>query len=100
MILIDVAMIMFSCVMAIHMGLVDSAIRAYNAKSYDVPVITCPKCLTFWCVLIYMCICGCGFVHSIATSFVASYAAIWFDLFLGRLDNLYEKIATKIRKGW
>jgi hypothetical protein len=94
----DVVLIMFSCVMSIHMGLIDAFIEAYNTKNTDVPIITCPKCLTFWCVLAYMIISKGDVVHSIATSFLASYTAIWLDLLLGKLDGIYEKIFADIRK--
>lgn len=99
MVVLDVVMIMFACVMAIHMGLIDAILDAYNAKSKEIPIITCPKCLSFHCVLWYLILTRHNVIHSIVASFLASYCAIWFDLLLGQLDLWYERIYKKISEG-
>lgn len=92
----DVAMITFSCVMMIHMGLVDAILDAYNVHDKDIPVITCPKCSTYWCCLLYLILTRHKVILSVATSFLASYCAIWFDLLLGQMDVLYEDFYKRI----
>ena len=93
----DVAMLMFSCVMMIHMGLVDAILYAIHMDDKRVLVVTCPKCSTFWVVLAYMTITRHNVISCFAMSFLASYCALWFDLFLGQMDVLYEYIYEKIR---
>lgn len=93
---IDVAMITFSCVMMIHMGLVDAILDAYNVHDRELPIITCPKCLSFHCVLWFLILTRHNVILSVAASFLASYCAIWFDLLLGQMDVLYEDIHKRI----
>ena len=95
---IDVVVIAFSCVMFTHMGLVDAMLRVYGIEDRGVPVITCPKCLSFQCVLWFLVLTGHNIIHSIATAFLASYVSIWFDLFLGLMDYLYEYIYKRINE--
>lgn len=97
MVWIDVAAIVFSCVMAIHMGLVDAILDAYGVKT-NIPVITCPKCASFWTVLTFLIVTGHNVIHSVAASFLASYSAVWFDLALGQMDVLYERVYNRISK--
>ena len=96
---IDVVMIVFAGVMAIHMGLVDAILSAYNAEDKDIPIVTCPKCLSFHAVLWYLILTRHNVIHSVAASFLASYCAIWFDLFLGQLDMWYERFYRQISEG-
>ena len=91
----EVVAIAFSCVMFIHLGLVDAILSVYGIED-KVPIVTCPKCLTFWSVLCFLFLTGNNIIHSIAIAFLASYAAIWFDLFLGFMDRLYEDIYNRI----
>lgn len=93
----DVAMILFVCVMAIHMELVD-AILGVLRITRRVPIITCPKCAVFWSVLFYALCKSSDILLDIATSFLASYLAVWFDLYLGYMQNCYEKIYKEISK--
>ena len=85
-------MIMFSCVMAIHMGLVDAVLEVLRLQNRNIPVIQCPKCLTFHAVLWFLVLTGENVILSIATAFLTSYLAIWFDLLLGIMDYYYERI--------
>lgn len=88
----EVAMIMFSCVMAIHMGLVDAVLEVLRLQNRHIPVIQCPKCLTFHAVLWFLILTGENVILSLATAFLTSYLAIWFDLLLGIMDYYYERI--------
>lgn len=48
----DIASIVFACVAMNHLGLI-SAIETVLRCS--LVIVNCVKCLTFWCVLAYMC---------------------------------------------
>lgn len=91
----EVAMIMFSCVMANYLGLVNAVEQIINRP---LPIINCPKCFTFWSVLAYM-IWNIGFSDipkSIAVSFLFSYLSVWLQLLFGLIDKLFDKIYGKI----
>ena len=96
---IEVVAITFSCVMFIHLGLVDAILGVYGVEEKNVPIITCPKCLTFWSVLAYLFLTKHNIIQSVATSFLASYITIWFDLLLGIMDMWYEELYRKISDG-
>lgn len=89
-----VAMLVLSCVMVIHLGLVDAVLRVLGLRS-DMPLVTCPKCLTFWTVLVYAVIAHTSLTASVATAFVSCYIAVWLDLFLGIMDLAYERLERK-----
>ena len=91
----EVVAITFSCVMFIHLGLVDAILSVYGIED-RVPIVTCPKCLTFWSVLCFLTFSGHNIIMSVAIAFLACYVAIWFDLFLGYMDRLYENIYNRI----
>lgn len=91
---IDIASIIFVCVTANHLGLI-SAIEGVTKTK--LPIISCPKCLTFWCVLAYCLVCcHCVATTALAISFLSSYLAIWLELIEGTIDFLYKKIYEKI----
>lgn len=97
--MIDVVAILISCVLVIHMGLIDAILKVYGIEKKDVPIIRCPKCLTFQCVLWFLILTRHNVLLSVATSFLTSYVAIWFDLFLGQMDIWYERIYKRISEG-
>ena len=97
---IDIASIVFICVTANHLGPIKD-IEAWLDRK--IPVIGCVKCLTFWSVMVY----GLAEANSslftlhsslrlLAISFLASYSAIWLELFEGYIDTLYIKLYEKI----
>lgn len=85
--------------MIIHMGLVDAVLKFYGIEDKDVPIIRCPKCLTFWVVLLFLVLTKHNVILSIATSFLASYVGIWLDLLLGKMDVWYERFYRQISEG-
>ena len=91
-----VVMIGFSCVMSIHMGLMDAVLEVLRLQNRHIPVIQCPKCLTFHAVLWFLVFTGHNIIVSLATAFFLSYIAIWLDLFLGLMDYCYEHIYKRI----
>ena len=92
---IDVAMLVISCVLINHMGLIDSVEKIIK---HEIPILNCIKCLTFWIVLIYLILNGFNVVISVATSFLLSYVAIWLEFLFGLIDILYENTYKRIYK--
>ena len=92
-------MIAFVCVMAIHMELIDAILKVYGIEDRQIPVIRCPKCLSFQSVLWFLVFTGHNIIASLATAFLASYIAIWLDLCLGLMDMWYEDIIKRISEG-
>ena len=90
---IDIASIVFIAVTMNHLGLV-KAIEEYADR--ELKVVNCPKCLSHWGVFAYTIITSRDFIASLAISFLASYVAIWFELFEGFVDTLYSKLYDKI----
>ena len=90
---IDVAAIMFSCVTANHLGLISAIEDVIRHKLW---IIDCPKCFTFWTVLLYGLYDGRECFTVVAISFLASYIAIWLELLEGYVDSIYMKAYEKI----
>lgn len=90
---IDIASIVFVCVTANHLGLVRAIEETFEK---ELPIINCVKCFTYWVVLIYLSFATRDIIASLAISFLASYSAIWLELFEGYLDTLYIRIYGKI----
>lgn len=101
----DIACIVFVCVTANHLGLVGTAIGVFFKKRRTLPIISCPRCLTFWTTLAY----GIATVpvaspqgliaalpRLLAISFLCAYLAIWLELAEGLIDKLYDHIYGKI----
>lgn len=58
------------------------------------PILNCPKCLTFWSVLVYelWCVGFSDIPTVLAISFLCSYVAIWLELIMYAIDTLYNKL--------
>lgn len=102
---IDMAGIVFACTAANHLGLVQ-AMEERIGRS--IPIVNCPKCFSFWMTLAYCIATGiiptapfsvCGgsaaAIHALAISFLASWLAIWTELFMGIIDKIYMNIYEK-----
>lgn len=91
----EVALITISCVLFIQMGLC-GAIESF--LHIEMPIVSCPKCLTWWVCLCYLVLHENGIVVSVATSFIASYCAQWVALIYDAVallyNYLYEQIST------
>lgn len=92
---IDVVGIVFICVTMNHLGLIGKLEEIMG----ELPILNCPKCASFWATLVvglwgiksfY------GVISVLATSFLASYLAIWLELLEGFIDSLYIKCYEKI----
>lgn len=91
----DIVLLILSCVLANHMGLISAIEKIINHR---LPIVNCIKCLTFWIVLIFCLSSGFNLKISVAISFLSSYIAIWLELFFGYIDICYEKIYDSIYK--
>lgn len=89
---IDVASVVFVCVTMNHLGLIGAVERLLGRR---LPIINCVKCSTFWFVLIYSVIVTNEYLLSLATSFLASYMAIWLELLEAYIDTQYVKLYEK-----
>ena len=98
---LEIASILFSSVAINHLGLV-AAVEKVIAR--HLPVINCPKCLSFWATLTYGCSVCCDSIaalpsalpHLFALSLLCAWLAIWLDLAMGIIDQLYLYIYGKI----
>ena len=110
---LDVLMIVFSATAANHLGLVAAA---ESVIRHRLPVLNCPKCAAFWLVLAY----GLGYeicftttrhfvdvndmvayhfeyiLKLIAAAFLSAWSAVWLDLLMGIIDQLYIKVYDTI----
>lgn len=93
---LDVVSIVFVCVTMNHLGLIGKLEEIWGR----LPILNCPKCASFWITLLY----GLWGIKGkyeeihflLATSFLASYVAIWLELFEGYIDSFYMKLYGKI----
>lgn len=92
---IDIASIVFVCVTMNHLGLISAIESAIHRKLW---IVDCPKCAAFWATLGWCCVTNAteGTVQVLAVSFLASYMAIWLELFEGFVDSFYARIYEKI----
>lgn len=90
---IDIAAIVFICVTANHLGLV-KAIE--DVAQRELRIVNCSKCFSYWSVLAYSIITSQETILSLAISFLASYTAVWLELFEGFIDSIYQKCYEKI----
>lgn len=88
----EIVLIIFSCTAANHLGLVAAAEKALKKR---LVILNCPKCLTFWMVAIIGIATGWNVITAVAAAFIAAYAAVWTNLFLGLTDKLYEYLYNK-----
>lgn len=91
----EVALITVSCVLFVQMGLSDAITRILRVHF---PPLSCPKCMTFWSVLVWSFLTRNGPVESVATSFIASYCALWLTLAYDAVAILYNYIYEQITK--
>lgn len=91
----EVVLLIISCVLFIQMGL-SEAIQ--NIIKVDLIILSCPKCLTFWSVLLYCVLSNYDFIICLATSFISSYIALWLVLLYDLLAITYNKCYEDINK--
>lgn len=75
------------------MGLGEALCKTFR---FHFILFLCPKCMAFWAVLGYsLLIVKQPIELSVAVAFLLGYAAIWFDLLLGKLADVYESVVSK-----
>lgn len=90
---LEAALVAVSCVLFVQMGLSGAIQETLHFKSR---ILSCPKCLTFWSVLVWNLAHGTQTVVSVAASFILSYAALWVALILDGLTVLYNSLYDAI----
>ena len=91
--MIGIALVWFSAVMFVHMGLGEALCKTFR---FNFILFLCPKCMAFWTVLGYsLLIIKLPIEMSAAVAFLLGYAAIWVDLLLGKLADAYESLESK-----
>ena len=95
----DIASIVFACTTVNHLGLVSAIGSAIKHRLW---ILDCPKCLSFWSVLVYG-LSGDGMAANpsclarlLAISILSAYIAIWLELLESIIDRLYDYIYGKI----
>ena len=89
----EAALLTTACVLFVQMGLADAIQARLHFRSV---LLSCPKCCTFWSVLLLSMIQRQGPVQCVAASFICSYAALWLALLYDCLAALYNRIYDKI----
>lgn len=86
-------LITFSATAINHLGLVAAVEQAIR---HPLPIVDCPKCLSFWSVLAYGLIFseneGPAAVAVIALAFFCAYLSKWLHIAMFAIDTLYNKI--------
>ena len=85
----QVAMILTSCCLFIHLGLGNAICKIIR---YNFILFQYPKCLSFWSVLCYLLLFNQSVIVSLCIAFICAYTAIWIDLLLTIIANWYEEI--------
>ena len=89
----ETALLATSCVLFVSMGLSAAIQETLHFKS---KILSCPKCLTFWSVLIFNLLTGTRPVEAVAVSFISAYAALWAALLLDSITIIYNWFYEKI----
>lgn len=89
----DLAMLTFSSVTANHLGLIAAAEKILKRS---LPVLNCPKCCTFWLVLLSTVLTGWNMVSALATSFLCAYLSLWLNLLFAFIDKQFNLLYDKI----
>ena len=90
---LNVLLLVLSCTLANHLGLVEAIEGVIKHK---IPILNCSKCASFWVVLICSLLSGQQLIASVAVSFVCAYCAVWLELLLGYIDTLYNMLYENI----
>lgn len=89
----EAAMLTLSCVLFVQMGLSDAMQETIRVR---LRILSCPKCCTFWSVLVLTLVRGNGIVDSVAVSFASSYLALWLSLLYDYVATIYNKAYESI----
>lgn len=86
---IDILLLVLSCTLANHLGLIEAIEGVIRHK---IPILNCPKCSSFWLVFVFSLSTGHILIASAAVSFLCAYSAVWLELLCGYVDTLYNTL--------
>lgn len=89
----EAALITVSCVLFVQMGL-SHAIQ--ERLKFHSELLSCPRCCTFWSVLVCFLVTRHDVLHSMAASFLSSYSALWLSLIYDALAKIYNSFYESI----
>ena len=90
---LNVLLLVLSCTLANHMGLVEAIEGVIKHK---IPILNCSKCASWWSVLIYSLFVGRAVIASVVVSFICAYIAVWLELLFGFIDVIHNEIYESI----
>jgi hypothetical protein len=83
---------MIVAVFAYHLGLSEAIAKVVSK------VARCPKCLTFWLVLLVLMITCKNTIVAISLSLLCAYLSNWVGLLLMWLNKVYNKVWERLNK--
>ena len=86
--IVETTLLAIACVLFVNMGLSDALQDFFGLH---IAVLSCVKCLTFWCILVYLICVGARFYQVVSVSFIYSYLALWLDIGLSALNKIYNE---------
>ena len=85
-----VGLIFVSCCLFIHLGLGEAICKTLKTNFI---LLKCVKCLSFWSILAYsLLLTNWRWELCFACSFSLAYLALWVDLALKKIAEVYEKL--------
>ena len=89
----DALLLTVSVVLFVQMGLSEAIQSVLRFKSR---VLSCPRCTSFWTVLVWSLLHRNGLLPSVAASFLCSYLSLWLALAYDAVAVIYNKAYGKI----
>ena len=92
--MLGIACIFISCCLFIHLGLGEAINKTMRIRFV---LFRCVKCLTFWVITGYsLLFTSLPIEVSLCIGFICAYMALWSDILLGYLANIYEKLSKSL----
>lgn len=89
-----IACIFICCCLFIHLGLGEAINKTIHIRFV---LFRCVKCLTFWVITGYsLFFTSLPIEVSLCIGFICAYMALWCDVLLGYLANIYEKLSKSL----
>lgn len=91
--ILEAALLAVGCTLFVNMGLSDAIQETLGFHSR---ILSCPKCCSFWVVLVFLIVKRAPFYEVVSASFLLSYLALWLDLGLSVLNRKYNELYEQI----
>ena len=89
--MISVGLIIVICCLYIHLGMGNTLSHIFQKDWY---LFKCIKCITWQSVLAYtLFFTNYNIIECLAISFISAYIALWFNLLLEKMAEIYEKFS-------